>query len=241
MRSSPFVWIGAILVPALLVGAYAPLAAVDGAATRLAGQLLPGHVKELAAGKLLVAARTLPDPRFAETVVLLTEFNDQQAMGLIVNQRTDETLERLLPSLAQPQAKTTTVFFGGPVAAEGVLALMRSDRAQADSRHVVADVYLVASRELLDATIAAGSGPDRLRVYVGYAGWGAGQLDREVAQGAWHVFDGDGRIVFDPDPGSVWSRQILRTEARLARAEICAECPHLAADMGCMTDQPQQP
>jgi putative transcriptional regulator len=219
MRSSPFVWIGALVIPALVMAAYAPPAAGRGGATDLAGRLLPGNVKELAVGKLLVAARTLPDPRFAETVVLLTEFNDQQAMGLIVNQRTEVTLARLLPSLAQPQAKATSVFFGGPVEAEGVLALLRSDRAQADTRHVVADVYLVRGRALVEATIAAGTGPDRLRVYVGYAGWGPGQLDREVAQRAWHVFDGDSRIVFDPDPGSVWSRQILRTEALLARAE----------------------
>ena len=138
-------------------------------------------------------------------------------MGLIVNQLTDVPLTRVLPNLTPPQPKTTSVFFGGPVRVQEILALLRSDSTQTDSLRIVADVHLVRSRELLDEVFAAGTGPDRLRVYVGYAGWSPGQLDQETAHGAWHVFDGDGSIVFDPDPGSLWSRQILRTEARLAR------------------------
>jgi putative transcriptional regulator len=207
----------AIVMPALLLAGFASLASETDRTPHLSGQLRPGAVKELAAGKLLVAARDLPDPSFAETVVLLAEFSDQGAMGLIVNQRTEVPLTSLLPDVTPPQAKTTSVFFGGPVRAQGVLALLRSDRTHTDSLRIVADVYMVRSRELLDKIFSAGTGPDRLRVYVGYAGWSPGQLDRETAHGAWHVFDGDGSIVFDPDPGSLWSRQILRTEARLAR------------------------
>ncbi len=206
----------AIVVPALLLAGFASLASVTDR-THLSGQLRPGAVKELAAGKLLVAARDLPDPSFAETVVLLIEFSDQGAMGLIVNQQTEVPLARLFPNLTPPQAKTTTVFSGGPVRVQEILALLRSDRTHTDSLNVVSDVHLVRSRELLDEILAAGTGPDRLRVYVGYAGWSPGQLDQETAHHAWHVFDGDGSIVFDPDPGSLWSRQILRTEGRLAR------------------------
>jgi putative transcriptional regulator len=212
----PSVRRGGTIRPALML-AFVSLAAVGGAPGDLAGQLRPGAVKELAAGKLLVAARNLPDPRFAETVVLLTEFTDQGTMGLIVNQQTEVSVARVVPDLVQAQAKANTVFFGGPVADESVLALLRSDRAYPDSRPIVADVYLIGSRKLLDELIAAGHGSDRLRVYVGYAGWEPGQLSRETAQGAWHVFDGDSSIVFDPDPGSLWSRQIRRTEGLVAR------------------------
>jgi putative transcriptional regulator len=61
--------------------------------------------------------------------------------------------------------------------------------------------------------LSTGVGPNRFRVYVGYAGWGPGQLDSETAQGAWHVLDGDGDVVFDPEPDSTWQRQIRLAEA----------------------------
>jgi putative transcriptional regulator len=179
----------------------------------LRGQLRRGAVKELAAGKLLVAARNLPDPNFAETVVLLADFNEQGAMGLILNRRTDVTLARAAPGLQQPPAQPTLVFFGGPVAVPGVLALLRSTSAPLDARRILADVYLVNTREGLERTIATGADSNRFRVYVGYAGWGAGQLEAEAAQGAWHVSTGDADVVFDPEPESAWQRQIRRTEA----------------------------
>jgi putative transcriptional regulator len=170
-------------------------------------------VKELAAGKLLVAARNLPDPNFSATVVLLAEVNQEGAMGLIVNRPTKVTLARILPGFEPASGTTATAFFGGPVSVPGVLGLLRSKDARSDSRHVVADVYLVNTSEVLKDTIAAGAGPQRFRVYVGYAGWGAGQLQRETAEGAWYVLDGDAEIVFDPDPETTWRRQILRAEA----------------------------
>jgi putative AlgH/UPF0301 family transcriptional regulator len=87
---------------------------------------------------------------------------------------------------------------------------------------VVADVYLVNTREVLDEVLAAGTGPDRFRVYAGYAGWEAAQLQRETALGAWHVFEGDPDVVFDPQPDSVWQRQIRRTEDLLAEHSASA-------------------
>ncbi len=192
-----------------------PAASVTGPA-----QLRRGAVRELETGKLLVAARNLPDPNFASTVVLLADYNAQGAMGLIVNRPTKVTLARLLPGLEQApdKASSATVFFGGPVSPSGVLALLRSSTRRPDSRRVVNDVYLVSTGDVLKETIAAGSGSERVRVYVGYAGWGPGQLEAETAEGSWHVLDGDGDVVFDPDPQSSWRRQIQRAEALTARA-----------------------
>lgn len=179
-------------------------------------QLRRHVVKELAAGKLLVAARNLPDPNFARTVLLLTEFSEDGAMGLIVNRPSEATLGRLLPRLEG--SRTTTIFFGGPVSAQGVIALLRSATERGDSRHVVGDVYLVNNREVLEKTISAGADSNRLRVYAGYAGWGARQLDGETERGSWHVVGGDGDVVFDPDPDTVWQRQMRRIESRSAHA-----------------------
>jgi putative transcriptional regulator len=201
------VWLGLVVSPGSRV------TASEGPAF----QLRRGAVKALGAGKLLVASRNLPDPNFAATVILLVDVNKQGAMGLIVNRPTKVPLSRMLPGLEQASGGAAPAFVGGPVSPSGVLALLRSKSPRSDSRHVAREVYLVSTRDALTETITAGVGPDRFRVYIGYAGWGAGQLEHETAEGAWHVLDGDDDVVFDPDPASTWRRQIRRTEELSAR------------------------
>ena len=181
-------------------------------------QLRRGSVRALAAGKLLVSARGLPDPNFAETVILLAEHSGEGSMGLIVNRRTDLPLARLFPHLKPAKGGSAELFIGGPVSPDGVLALLRSTVPTSDSRRVFDDVYLIATREGLDGSILAGAEQSRFRVYLGYAGWGSGQLERETTQGAWHVFRADAAVVFDPAPDSLWQRQVRRTEDRMASA-----------------------
>jgi putative transcriptional regulator len=188
-------------------------ATIAGAQQSFPNPLRRGALEELTAGKLLVAARNLPDPNFAETIVLLADANEKGAMGLVVNRRTDVPLARLAPGLEEPGARPRMVFLGGPVAVPGVVALLRTKDAPADARRVFRDIYLVNTRASLQEALSTGAGNDRFRVYVGYAGWGAGQLEAEAAKGAWHVFEGDAAIVFDADPDSAWERQIRRAEA----------------------------
>jgi putative transcriptional regulator len=207
-----FVWGGAAAVGlSVLLAVSAPVGGVAEPGTVSAGQLRRGTVRQLAPGKLLVAARNLPDPNFGEAVVLLVDVNAQGAVGIIVNRPTEATLTEILPGLEHTTGNGTA-YFGGPVQVSGVLALLRSERTRTDCRKVFGDVYLVTTRSVLDEMLGTGAGPTRFRVYVGYAGWGAGQLQGEAAQGAWHVLDGDPDVVFDPEPDSVWQRQIRRTE-----------------------------
>ena len=215
MRVPVFVWSGAAAVCVfVLLAAAAPMRTAADRGSR-PGQPRPGMVRQLAPGKLLVAARNLPDPNFSDAVVLLVDLNDRGAMGIIVNRPTQAKLTEILPGLAGSTA-AGTAYFGGPVQVSGVLALLRSELARTDCRKVAADVYLVNTREVLDEVLRAGAGPDRFRVYAGYTGWEAGQLQREAALGAWHVFEGDPDVVFDPQPDSVWQRQIRRTEDLMA-------------------------
>ena len=87
------------------------------AATTGAGvQLRSGAVKELAPGKLLVAVRGLPDPNFAETVILLAEHSGEGSMGLVINRRTDVPLSRVFPDLKPGKASSSALYSGGPVA-----------------------------------------------------------------------------------------------------------------------------
>jgi putative transcriptional regulator len=210
-----FAWTGAaaLCVSVLLAASWPLTAARDSTAP---SQLRHGPVRQLAPGKLLVAARNLPDPNFSEAVVLLVDVNEQGAMGIIVNRPTEAPLAEILPGL-EGSRSAGTAYFGGPVQVSGILALLRSEGARTDCRKVFEDVYLVNTRGVLEEMLGTGAGPNRFRVYAGYSGWGAGQLQVEAAQGAWHVLEGDPDAVFDPEPDSVWQRQIRRTEELLAQ------------------------
>src|SRR6187399_448970 len=123
----------------------------------------------LAVGKLLVADRNLSDSHFFETVVLLIEIDKDGAVGLVLNRRSTIPLQRLFPNLPGSPAADGLTFAGGPVAPTVVHALSSTPRSE--GLRVVDGVYLMTSREELDAALATGAGSDDLRVYVGYAGW----------------------------------------------------------------------
>jgi putative transcriptional regulator len=176
----------------------------------------PGQVKALASGKLLVASRDLRDPNFAATVVLLLDYGKDGAAGVIVNVRADVQLSRVFGHLDLGVSATRPAFAGGPVARDTALALVRSRLQVAGARTVAAGINLVAARERLEQELEADASPDRLRVYLGRSGWGPGQLERETVKGAWHVFDAEPDLVFDPDPATVWRRLIRRAELLVA-------------------------
>jgi putative transcriptional regulator len=176
--------------------------------------------KDLAPGMFLIAARKLPDPNFSETVVLLTRHGPPGAMGLIVNRPSRATLSRLMEDLDPGKRATATakdrLYLGGPVGQSGVLALLRAKSRPPESRPVFADVYLLTGKEQLRNQIVAGTAASAFRVYLGYAGWGPGQLEREVETGSWHILKADPNLVFDADPESVWMRLLRRLELRFA-------------------------
>lgn len=178
-------------------------------------QLVPGAVKALAPGKLLIAARDLPDGNFRETVILLVDFNPQGAMGLVINRQTEMPLGEAFPKMKKIPGDAR-IYAGGPVATTSMIGLLRAAKPASDVRHVVGDVYLVAERGPLERLIEDGADPNRFHLYFGYAGWGPGQLEMETLHGAWHVVQGDGALVFDPDPSTMWRRQIRLTEGLMA-------------------------
>ena len=187
-------------------------------AAAASAQLQPGAVKALARGKILVAGRDLRDPHFAETVVLILGHNAQGALGLILNRPSPTPLTRLLDLPAG--GSVPLVYQGGPVEGSGVLALARSDAARPDTRVVLDGVYKITAPGPLNDLVKANAGPDRLRVYYGYSGWSADQLERETRTGAWNVLDGSATIVFDPDTDTLWKRLISHADERMASARF---------------------
>jgi putative transcriptional regulator len=177
----------------------------------------PSQVKALAAGKLLVASRGLRDPNFAERVVLLTDYDKNGAAGLVINVRTDVRLSRAFEHLSLGANAMQTVFAGGPVSPASAVVLMRSRPGMTGVRTVAPGVDVISTRERLEQTLTSETEPDRFRVYLGRAGWGPGQLEREAQLGAWHVFAADVDSVFDLEPATLWRRLIRRTELQMAR------------------------
>lgn len=183
------------------------VSAQDAPRLPLNGEQNRGTVRALATGKVLVAGRSLRDPNFFHTVVLLVDFSADGAVGLVLNRRTDVPISRVFTGPEGLRAGRSLLFQGGPVDVKGILGLARGVTAF-QNRHVVKDVYLVNSREALDGILESGTTMDRCRVFAGYSGWGAEQLQREVIAGAWSVLDGNGRIAFDPHPDTLWDRLI---------------------------------
>lgn len=165
-------------------------------------------------GKLLVASRQLQGPAFAETVILLIHYEETGAMGLIVNRPTALTPSTALqgsPALAEYRGP---LYLGGPVEQRRVLALVRSEQPPATAATVFAGVHVAP----LSAELLAGAATDasRLRMYMGYAGWGPGQLDAELALGSWHVAPASDEVIFSDEPDSIWRRLLPAPRYRVA-------------------------
>jgi putative transcriptional regulator len=173
---------------------------------------------DLEAGKFLVASRDLGDPNFAGTVVLLLKFDeDEGALGIVVNRRTDVPLSRVFENIKPVKDRTDAVYLGGPVEPGSVVGLLKSTAKVEDASRILTGIYLISGRALLEKT-AAEAPPGAFHAFLGYAGWSAGQLEHEIALGGWHVLPADAATVFDPDPDSVWEKLNRRTELRIAHS-----------------------
>lgn len=157
-------------------------------------------------GQLLVAAPSLVDPNFRRTVVLVAEHGEAGAMGVVLNRPSETRVREAVPEL-EPLAGEEPVFVGGPVATDSLLALAEVDDADDASELVVGDVGFVQ-----DAAVAARRG----RIFVGYAGWSAGQLEAELAEESWIVVPAEPDDVFTEEPDALWSRVLARQGGPLA-------------------------
>ncbi len=167
------------------------------------------------AGSLLVAMPGIGDPRFERAVILLCEHDQAHAMGLTVNRPVDGlTIADLLTRLgveAGPEAPDALVLMGGPVEPERGFVLHTGDQgAGPGSVQVGGDILLTASREILQSLVGTERRPRRAAMAVGYAGWDAGQLEREIRENVWLTCDADEDLLFDDDHEHKWSRALAK-------------------------------
>lgn len=163
-------------------------------------------------GKLLIAMPGMGDPRFETAVVYLCAHSRDATMGLIVNKRADDlTLDDMLEQLEIPKGPGSAgipVHFGGPVEVGRGFVLHSSDYEIPDATLEVDERFcMTASREIL-RDIATGAGPARRVLTLGYAGWGAGQLENEILANAWLTADADPDIVFGTPNEMKWEKAL---------------------------------
>src|SRR5437868_4775974 len=175
--------------------------------------------QQVSIGDILVANEKLADPNFAESVVLIVHYDDDDGtVGLIINRRTEIPLSQIFPK--KKHATHDPAYMGGPVATTAVQVLLRLPDKTDEATHVMADIFVTGGKELIEKSIAARLDSSKFRVYLGYAGWAPGQLEAEIRLGAWFVVNRDPKIVFDGDPDSLWSRLIRESHMQTAFARI---------------------
>jgi putative transcriptional regulator len=169
-----------------------------------------------APGRLLVAAPLLTEDTFARTVVYLLEHDGGGTVGVILNRPSRTPVGQVLPSWQDAVSEPSVVFGGGPVLVDGALCLgqVRGGDVGDDIGDDGASVRRLADGLAtvdLDADVALITGiTTQLRVFAGHAGWSPGQLDGELAQGAWFVVRGWAGDVFSDDPRRLWPRVLRR-------------------------------
>ena len=162
---------------------------------------------------LLLSMPQMQDPNFARTVVLLCDYGPDGAFGLVVNRPTDmaaNEMVRMEPPIAR--GNDLRLYIGGPVQPERGWILVADQPDIAEYRTIQEGLHLSSSPELLRTVLEQQPTP-RARVIAGYAGWGPGQLDEELAQSAWLIGDVHIDLVFDVDPAAMWDTAIRRLGA----------------------------
>jgi putative transcriptional regulator len=174
-------------------------------------------------GKLLIASPALSDPNFARTVVLITEHGEEGAMGIVLNRPSKTEVAAVIPDL-EPVAGPEPIFVGGPVQPEALVVLGQfSDPAKA-AWIVVADVGLVSAEAELEELPEA---VRRGRVYAGFSGWGAGQLEDEIEEDSWIVEAPMPHELFPEEPDGLWSRVLERMGGQYALVARMPDDPSL--------------
>lgn len=155
----------------------------------------------------LIAMPGMADPFFAKTVTYLCQHSAEGALGIIVNRPSDLTLgdvmQQMNIEIRLPALGKMPIYFGGPVQPERGFVLHEGLGNWDSSLQVSDSIALTTSRDILEA-ISIGAGPQRVLVALGYAGWGRGQLEREIADNAWLNAPAEKSIIFDHPAAQRW-------------------------------------
>lgn len=170
---------------------------------------------ELSAGSLrnhfLIAMPGMHDSAFAHSVTYICEHSDKGAMGIVINNVMPLLVKDIFTQMELIDASglgDQVVYAGGPVQVERGFVLHASDTEWQSTLHISPQISLTASRDIIEA-LAEGRGPREYLIALGYAGWGAGQLEAEVAANSWLTLPADSNIIFNTPPEQRWTAAAL--------------------------------
>ncbi|MFD7287365.1 YqgE/AlgH family protein [Streptomyces sp. NPDC059863] len=177
-------------------------------------------------GRLLVATPALADPNFDRAVVLLLDHDEEGSLGVVLNRPTPVGVADILESWGELAGDPGVVFQGGPVSLDSALglAVIPGDEGPLGWRRVYGAIGLVdleTPPELLARALGS------LRIFAGYAGWGPGQLEEELGEGAWYVVESEPGDVSSPRPESLWRSVLRRQRGELAMVATYPDDPSL--------------
>lgn len=177
-------------------------------------------------GRLLVATPALADPNFDRAVVLLLDHDEEGSLGVVLNRPTPVGVGDILEAWAALAGEPGVVFQGGPVSLDSALgvAVIPGEEGPLGWRRVYGAIGLVdleAPPELLASALGS------LRIFAGYAGWGPGQLEDELIEGAWYVVESEPGDVSAPDPERLWRAVLRRQRSELAMVATYPDDPSL--------------
>lgn len=164
-------------------------------------------------GHFLIAAKHLRDSNFFKTVVLMLEHNDGGAMGVVVNQPMDVSIASALSEHFPISTSRQSIFCGGPVEENALLILHNSTDYDQEHDPVVPGVFVGTSPDVFEKVVRTSDDEDSsddfsFRIYAGYSGWGAGQLEYEIGRGDWFSIPGTSAMVFETDPYDIWEEAL---------------------------------
>ena len=176
------------------------------------------------AGKLLIAAPAIEDPRFSRAVILVCTHNEVHAMGIVLNKLTETVnLPELLDQLGvdgDGAPEDAHILVGGPVGRDRGFVLHSEDYDSDGATLTICEgVCLTATRDVLHA-MTSETPPERYVLALGYSGWGAGQLEEELAENVWLVGVPDVALVYDPSLDTKWSRALARIGVSPDRLQV---------------------
>ncbi len=181
-------------------------------------------------GRLLVATPALADPNFERAVVLLLDHDEEGSLGVVLNRPTPVGVDDILDGWARLAGEPGVVFQGGPVSLDSALGVAvvpggcGESEAPLGWRRVHGAIGLVdleAPPELLAPAVGS------LRIFAGYAGWGPGQLEEELTEGAWYVVESEPGDVSSPLPERLWRAVLRRQRSELAMVATYPDDPSL--------------
>jgi putative transcriptional regulator len=177
-------------------------------------------------GQFLIAGCQLRDPNFFKSTVLVVEHGTEGAMGLVVNRPLSVTVAHALTGHLELPHNRDLLYLGGPVEPAALFVVHDCGAADPDELPVVPGVYMGSSAEIFEEIVCPKQTEalPHYRVFCGYAGWGPGQLEEEMARGDWLTVPAHSQYVFHSDPYSVWDELVARAyrEKRL----LPIQCEH---------------